>query len=82
MSPLAADVEQRARAVVAGVLDQDPESIDDSTEQSGIPEWDSLRHLELVMALEHEFGVSFHMETVPELTSFAAIKRALENGMG
>jgi acyl carrier protein len=82
VSPLAVEQEQRVRDVLAKVLEQDPGSIDDSTEQSHVPEWDSLRHLELVMALEHEFGVSFSMETVPELTSFVAIKRALEEGLG
>ena len=33
----------------------------------GIPEWDSVMHLRLVMELEAAYGVSIPIEVVPEL---------------
>ena len=39
--------------------------------------WDSIRHLDLVMALEEAFGVSFSSEELGVLTSYRAIVEAL-----
>lgn len=37
------------------------------------PAWDSIRHIELVMTLEQELGISFDPEDIPRLTSSCAI---------
>lgn len=41
------------------------------------PDWDSLRHVELVLALEERFGIRFDASEVAELTSTAVITRAV-----
>lgn len=33
------------------------------------PAWDSMKHIELVMTLEQELGISFEPEDIPRLTS-------------
>ena len=43
-----------------------------------IAEWDSLKHMELVFALEDRFGVRFDEAEFAQLHSPAAIARAIE----
>ena len=52
---------------------------DASPEQ--MTDWDSLRHLELMLALELEFGVQISSEAMPELLSVDAIEEYL-SGQG
>jgi citrate synthase len=49
-------------------------SVVDSLEYLGVPEWDSLGHLSIVLALEARFGVSISDERVPELTTVKGIR--------
>ena len=48
----------------------------ESTPES-IPAWDSMGHLNLVLALEQKFGVSFDPDQIPKLTSVEAIAQAV-----
>jgi len=41
--------------------------------------WDSLGHLNLIMAIEESFDVRFSASIIPELTSFKAIEKAISN---
>ena len=48
--------------------------IDPAQTAMGIePLWDSMKHIEIVMTIEEEFGVSFEPSVIPTLTSYAAI---------
>jgi acyl carrier protein len=49
-----------------------------SLSQSEAPEWDSLAHVSLVLAIENEFGVQVDAADAIELTSFDAVARYLE----
>ena len=42
-----------------------------------IPAWDSMGHLNLILALEQKFGVSFDPDQIPKLTTVAAIAEAV-----
>jgi acyl carrier protein len=46
---------------------------DDATPQN-VAEWDSLGHIELMLALEMEFGVPLPTEAIIELVSLEAIE--------
>ncbi len=43
----------------------------------GVPEWDSLNHVNLMLALEKEYGVTVDEERMVELTSVGAIRSFL-----
>jgi acyl carrier protein len=47
--------------------------------QSDVPDWDSLAHVSLVLAIESEFGVHVDAADAIELTSFDAVARFLES---
>jgi acyl carrier protein len=47
-----------------------------------IGEWDSIVHLNLILSVEGEFGITFPMEMIVEIDSLEAIERALrEQGL-
>lgn len=65
--------------VMAGELAVDAGSITATTTAAQVPEWDSLAHLRLCMALEAHYGVAIPMERVGDLDSVAAIATLLES---
>ena len=69
------EVDSRIRAVMAGVLDVEPEALDDGFRRDGASAWDSMNHLRLISALEEAFGIRFTMKEVGELESFGDLRQ-------
>ena len=59
---------------MAIVLEIDPLEIDGDSSMDTIEAWDSLKHMDLILSLEEEFGVSVPDEEAGDLTSYALIK--------
>jgi acyl carrier protein len=53
------------------------EHFGDETAPATVPGWDSVRHVELVIALEERFNCMFDPDEVPDLTSLARIEEIL-----
>lgn len=68
---------EKLRTIIAEVLEVDPARITADTSVENEPKWDSLRHMNLVFAIEDGFGVRFNDDDLPKLTSVAAFIRAL-----
>jgi acyl carrier protein len=64
------------KQVFLNVLDVDSIAETDSVET--IESWDSVRHLNLIMAVEERFGITFEADEIPELISVRAIAEAIE----
>ena len=64
----------RVRGVLAEVLAVDAASLPEDAAADSVEGWDSLRHLELMLALEREFGVRIPAESFLELASLPAIE--------
>ncbi|MFL5733182.1 MAG: acyl carrier protein [Chloroflexia bacterium] len=64
----------RLYQTIAGVLDVAPDSLTEESSPETIPTWDSLNHLNLVMALESEFGISLSIDETLEMGSVALIR--------
>lgn len=74
---------ERLQAVLADVLEVDPSEIGPETNAEDVAGWDSLRQLELMLALELEYGVRIPAEAMLELQSVPAIEAFLtEHGAG
>jgi acyl carrier protein len=65
--------------IAADVLEvpQDRIRADSSTET--VESWDSVHHLNLVLALEQEFNLQFEPEEIDEMNSIERILTVLEN---
>lgn len=70
--------ETALKQTMAVVLGVDAAAITADSSSDTIESWDSLRHMNLVLALEEEFGVSIPDEEAANITSYALIKLVLE----
>ena len=66
------------REVVADVLEISPEEVRPDLSSASVETWDSFRHLQLMLAIESEFGVQFDPQQIPDLTTVARIEAVLE----
>jgi len=71
------DNETLLKNTVAGVLCVNPDDINDDSSMDNLHEWDSVKHLNLVLAIEEVFGVSMTEEQSLEMLSFPLIKLVL-----
>lgn len=67
----------RLHNVVSQVLGVSIEALTDTDSPDTIESWDSLAHINLVLALEAEYGLSFSPDEAVELLSVAAIRKFL-----
>ncbi len=66
------------RDLVADTLEIAPESVTPDLNTESVDSWDSFRHLQLMLAIEGEYGVQFDPGQIPDLTSVAQLQTALE----
>ncbi len=66
------------RDIVADTLEISPEEVTPETSTESNENWDSFRHLQLILSLEGEYGVQFDPQQVPDLTTVAKLQSALE----
>jgi acyl carrier protein len=71
-------VDEQVKQVMADILAIDANSIDGSTRKDGTASWDSLNHINLIVALEQEFNVSFEVSEIESMMSFSDILETLE----
>ncbi len=55
------------------------ENIDNTCSQENCEEWDSLKHLNLIVELESEFGVEFEPEEIAEMVDFATVIKMISS---
>lgn len=67
------------KKVMAQVFGIPAEEISARSSPETIPQWDSLKHMQLIMALEDDLGIEFTDDMIPELLSFEAIERAIHD---
>jgi acyl carrier protein len=70
-------VSDKLVATVAEVLQVSPGLVQESTSMENTPEWDSLRHFTLILAVEEAFDVHFSSDDIPSLTGVAALRAEL-----
>lgn len=58
------EVYERLNGVFQDVFDDENITVNDSTTADDIEDWDSLEHINLVVAVEKEFGVKFNIGEV------------------
>ncbi len=67
------NIEERVKKVMGHVFDIDPSKIFDNASPDTIKEWTSLRYMNLIIALEEEFGIQFNDQQVIEMQSYPLI---------
>jgi len=70
-------IDEQIRQVMAAVFEIDANSISEDASPDTIELWDSLHHMNLVVALEEEFSVVFDDEQIGNLLNYKLIKLAI-----
>ena len=65
------------RQIVADILVVRPEEIQDGSSPREFPQWDSAAHIEIVLAVEGEYGVRFTPGEMVEVMSVGALRDVL-----
>ena len=79
---MAQENELKLKQVIANSFSIPVDSINDDTSVDTVEEWDSLKHLGLVITLEQEFGVYFTVDQTIEILNYQLIKIVLaEHGI-
>jgi acyl carrier protein len=71
-------IEVRIKQVMSDVFNIDINSINDTSSPDNIENWDSLKHMNLIIALEEEFGVIFDDQEIVESMNYALIVNILK----
>lgn len=71
------DIEQRLEKVFRETLRI--ESVPATLSQKTCAEWDSVNHLNLILALEAEFGVTFEPEEIAAMQDFESVFATLRS---
>ena len=69
---------KRVKQVMASILEIDASDISDDASMDTIGTWDSLRQMNMVLALEESFGISFPDDDAANATSYKLIVLVLE----
>jgi acyl carrier protein len=69
--------QERITQIVASIFHLPAGSITPETSPQTVPAWDSVEHLNLILALEQEFQITFEPEDIEQLTSVAAIEQVV-----
>lgn len=69
---------ERINIIFRDVFDDDTLVITDSTNAEDIEDWDSLEHINLIMAMEKDFGLKFNLQEVGELANVGEMADLIE----
>ena len=70
-------MKDKIKNIMSVVLEVEFDRISDSDDTKSIDNWDSINHMNLIVALEEEFNVLFDDEEIVELTSVKNIYSVL-----
>ena len=76
------DIKTRLIEVFARQFNIEPAMVSAESSPKTVKDWDSMKHVELVLEVEDVFGVSFGASEVFGLTSFAGVHEALAAKLG
>lgn len=76
------EIYSRLNEVFKDVFDDKNIVINDETTADDIEDWDSLEHINLIVAIENEFGVKFSMGETTSLKNVGEMATLIKNKLG
>jgi len=67
------EIHQKLTSIARDVFDDPALQISDSTTANDVPGWDSLTHVNLIVAVEKAFGVSFTTKDAKTLVNVGSL---------
>jgi len=69
---------EQVRAIASDILATPTERLSSESSPETVESWDSIQHLNLVLALEEKFNVQLSPEEIEQMSSIGQIARVLE----
>ena len=76
------DVQEKVIQVLVNILQVSPDKISTKTTSDDIEKWDSLNHINMIQALEQEFGIRYDQEQMVSMLSVEEIIEATKEILG
>lgn len=70
-------MKDKIKNIMSAVFDIDKDIIGDDASTTNLENWDSINHMNLVLAMEEEFNVVFDDEEIVKITSLKSIEDTL-----
>ena len=74
---MAKNVNERIKDTMAAVFNIPVKKISNASSRDNIKNWDSIKHLQLIMALEEEFNVTIDEEHAAEMLNYSLIQNII-----
>lgn len=72
-------MKDKIKNIMSAVFDIDKDNIGDDASTTNLENWDSINHMNLVLAIEEEFNIVFDDEEIVQITSLKSIETTLAN---
>jgi acyl carrier protein len=69
---------EKVQSLLAEVFEVESTEINEETQFGDIPKWDSMGHMDLMVALESQFGLEISADTISGLVSIEAILESIQ----
>jgi acyl carrier protein len=79
---MTAPVLERVRSIAADVLNIPANRLTADSSTETVETWDSVQHLNLVLALEQEFSVQFDPEEIDQMNNIGRVASIIESKLG
>ncbi len=76
------DVQEKVIQVLVNIFQVSPEGISTKTMSDDVENWDSMNHINMILALEQEFGIRYDEEQVVSMLSVGEIIEATKGMLG
>jgi len=63
--------------IVGNILGVEPSSLNEASNATNVPQWDSLRHIEVIFAVESAYQVRFTMPEIAGLRDLGDMRQLL-----
>jgi acyl carrier protein len=70
-------MDNKLKSVFVSVFGISPKDINNDTTIENVENWDSLSHMNLIVALEEEFEIDFEEEEFVNMVSYAEIEKII-----
>jgi len=76
------EIKERLQEIFRDIFDDEELEIREDMSAKDIEDWDSLAQINLIIAIEKEFGVKFNLEEVSKLKNIGEMLIQIESKLG
>jgi acyl carrier protein len=71
----------RIKNIMSAIFNVDKNVINEDSSPETIETWDSLQHMNMIVALEEEFGITFNDDQVTSMLDFKSVSEAVSGNL-